>query len=234
MVIETPANATPLGLGALAVLAVTPVATIRSAAVSSLDNNVYLLTCAVSGDQVLIDAADDMAQIGRLVRAAAHDAERPTLRAIITTHAHADHIRALRPLAQATAATVLAGAEDAAAIERQAGVRVRRGLSHGDKVRCSEICLDVIALRGHTPGSIALAYAEPGQPVHLFTGDSLFPGGVGNTDRDPARFGQLLDDVVRRVFDVYDDSAIVHPGHGAPTTLGLERPHLGEWRARGW
>jgi glyoxylase-like metal-dependent hydrolase (beta-lactamase superfamily II) len=137
-------------------------------------------------------------------------------------------------LATATAATVLAGEADAAAIEQRTGIRVKRGLRHGDKVRLPGISLDVIGLRGHTPGSIALAYAEPGQPTHLFTGDSLFPGGVGNTEGDPARFNQLMDDAVRRVFDVYDDSAIVHPGHGAPTTLGAERPELDNWRARGW
>ncbi|MDR3360224.1 MAG: hypothetical protein LBO20_06180, partial [Bifidobacteriaceae bacterium] len=145
-----------------------------------------------------------------------------------------DHVRALRALATATAATVLAGEADAAAIEQRTGIRVKRGLRHGDKVRLPGISLDVIGLRGHTPGSIALAYAEPGQPTHLFTGDSLFPGGVGNTEGDPARFNQLMDDAVRRVFDVYDDSAIVHPGHGAPTTLGAERPELDNWRARGW
>ncbi len=70
--------------------------------------------------------------------------------------------------------------------------------------------------------------------VHLFTGDSLFPGGVGNTDRDPARFASLLSDVVARVFDRFDDATWVYPGHGADTTLGAERPHLAEWRERGW
>ncbi len=101
-------------------------------------------------------------------------------------------------------------------------------------------------LRGHTPGSVALVYREPVRPtdqlgtdalpgrVHLFTGDSLFPGGVGNTQGDPDRFGRLIDDVVTRVFDRFDDSTWVYPGHGKDTTLGAERPHLEEWRRRGW
>ncbi|MDR2348167.1 MAG: MBL fold metallo-hydrolase [Bifidobacteriaceae bacterium] len=222
------------GAGAPAVIAVTPAASLRTVAVSSTDNNIYLLTSAETGQQVLIDAADDMARIGRLLRAAVRDAPQPTLRAIITTHSHRDHLRALGALATATAAPVLAGQDDVAAIERQTGVRVKGGLRHGDKVRCDGLTLDVIGLRGHTPGSIALAYSEAGQPTRLFTGDSLFPGGVGNTDRDPARFQQLMSDVVARLFDVYDDSAVVHPGHGLPTTLGAERPKLPDWWQRGW
>lgn len=81
---------------------------------------------------------------------------------------------------------------------------------------------------------MALAYRDPEGGTHLFTGDSLFPGGVGNTGKDAARFTSLLDDVEQRVFGVYDDGTWVYPGHGRDTTLGAERPHLAEWRARGW
>ncbi|MDR2381627.1 MAG: MBL fold metallo-hydrolase, partial [Bifidobacteriaceae bacterium] len=161
-------------------IAVTPAVTIRSTAVSEMDNNIYLLTSVSSGDQLLIDAADDMAAIGQLLRAAGKDAAAPVLRVIITTHSHTDHTRALRALATATEATVLAGQDDAVAIEQQTGIPVKRGLLHGDKVSVDGVALDVIGLRGHTPGSIALAYAVDNEPVHLFTGDSLFPGGVGN------------------------------------------------------
>ena len=62
---------------------------------------------------------------------------------------------------------------------------------------------------------------------------SLFPGGVGKTWKR-GDFTQLLADVTSRVFDVYPDSTVVYPGHGDDTTLGAERPHLGEWRERGW
>ncbi|MDR0593671.1 MAG: MBL fold metallo-hydrolase [Bifidobacteriaceae bacterium] len=214
--------------------AITPAVTIRSTSVSSLDNNVYLLTASQTGHQLLIDAADDPAAIGRLIASAVGDGPSPRLSLIVTTHSHPDHIRALAWLVQATGAAVLSGRADSAAIERQTGVRVERGLDHGDLVGVPGLQLRVIALRGHTPGSVALAYQADGEPVHLFTGDSLFPGGVGNTDRDPDRFGQLMADVVARVFEVYPDDAIVHPGHGDPTTLGAERPYLDEWRQRGW
>jgi len=93
--------------------------------------------------------------------------------------------------------------------------------------------LALIHLRGHTPGSIALVYDAGGEP-HLFTGDSLFPGGPGNTEHDPKRFGQLMDDLEERVFGELPDGTWVYPGHGQDTTLGAERPHVPEWRARGW
>jgi glyoxylase-like metal-dependent hydrolase (beta-lactamase superfamily II) len=93
-----------------------------------------------------------------------------------------------------------------------------------------------IHLRGHTPGSIAVCYDAggrlPAEP-HLFTGDSLFPGGVGKTN-SAADFTSLLNDVSERLFDPLPDATWVYPGHGNDTTLGTERPHLGEWRERGW
>jgi glyoxylase-like metal-dependent hydrolase (beta-lactamase superfamily II) len=93
--------------------------------------------------------------------------------------------------------------------------------------------VETIALRGHTPGSVAVLYRDPTGPAHLFTGDSLFPGGVGRT-MSPVDFTSLIDDVEQRVFDALPDDTWVYPGHGDDTTLGAERPHLEEWRARGW
>ena len=166
-------------------IAVTPAVTIRTVSVSDLDNNVYLLTSAETGHQILIDAADDPVAIGRLLGTAEADAADPKLSLIITTHSHRDHLGALAELGRAAAVPALAGQADAAAIERQTGVHIERGLKHGDKVWVPGLALGVIALRGHPPGSIALSYREEGQPTHLFTGDSLFPGCGGNTDRDP-------------------------------------------------
>jgi glyoxylase-like metal-dependent hydrolase (beta-lactamase superfamily II) len=107
-------------------------------------------------------------------------------------------------------------------------------LNHGDPVEVDGITLEAIKLRGHTPGSVALLYRDPDGPAHLFSGDSLFPGGVGNTQKDPARFASLMNDVEGRVFGYLPDDTVVHPGHGKGTTLGAERPHLPEWRERGW
>ena len=94
--------------------------------------------------------------------------------------------------------------------------------------------VEIIHLRGHTPGSVAVLLRAGDEGDHLFTGDSLFPGGVGNTQQDPQRFASLIDDVERRLFDYLPDDTAVHPGHGKGTTLGAERPHLAEWRERGW
>jgi glyoxylase-like metal-dependent hydrolase (beta-lactamase superfamily II) len=92
--------------------------------------------------------------------------------------------------------------------------------------------LEVVHLRGHTPGSIALVYrGDDGQ--HLFTGDSLFPGGPGKT-WSPDDFVSLMDDLEERVFAELPDETWVYPGHGDDTTVGNERSSLPEWRARGW
>ena len=94
--------------------------------------------------------------------------------------------------------------------------------------------LEVIRLTGHTPGSIALLYDDPSGHPHLFTGDSLFPGGVGNTFGDSDAFRQLIDDVATKLFDRLPDDTWFYPGHGDDSTIGAERPHLAEWRERGW
>ena len=208
-----------------------PALTIRSISVSAMDNNVYLLTAKESGAQLLIDAADDLPAIRQLLADGAADASAaPHVALIATTHQHWDHVRALKELVEATGAPTAAGADDADALP----VAVDRRLGHGDKVALPGFELAAVHLRGHTPGSIAFVYEDPDGPAHIFSGDSLFPGGVGNTQKDPGRFNQLLSDVTERLFGAYPDTAVVHPGHGKPTTLGAERPHLEEWRARGW
>ena len=107
-------------------------------------------------------------------------------------------------------------------------------LRHGDVVTVGDLELDVIHLRGHTPGSVALSWADPDGGTHLFTGDSLFPGGVGNTKNPGQSFESLYADVVERVFATHDDDTWFYPGHGDDSTIGAERPHLEEWRDRGW
>jgi len=208
-----------------------PALTIRSISVSGMDNNVYLLTAKESGAQVLIDAADDLPAIRQLLADGAADTPAaPRLALVATTHQHWDHVRALKELVEATGARTAAGADDADALPVPVDVR----LSHGDVGNFDGFDITAVHLRGHTPGSIAFVYQDPDGPAHILSGDSLFPGGVGNTDKDPERFNQLLSDVTGRLFDAYPDTAVVHPGHGKPTTLGAERPHLDEWRARGW
>lgn len=124
----------------------------------------------------------------------------------------------------------MAGAEDASELP----VKVDRPVRDGDRISVGECELEVIGLVGHTPGSIALLYDDPAGTPHLFTGDSLFPGGVGNTFGDDEAFQSLMDDVEEKVFGRLPDETWFYPGHGDDSTLGAERPHLAEWRERGW
>jgi glyoxylase-like metal-dependent hydrolase (beta-lactamase superfamily II) len=205
--------------------------TVRRISVSEMDNNVYLLTARKSGAQLLIDAADDLPAIQALLAESALDSSvPPRLELVATTHRHWDHVRALAALVEATGARTAAGTDDAPELPVPADVLLKQG----DVQAFDGFEVTAVHLRGHTPGSIALVYQDPEGPAHVFSGDSLFPGGVGNTQKDASRFEQLITDVSERLFDVYPDSTVVHPGHGKPTTLGAERPHLQEWRDRGW
>ncbi|MFQ1003038.1 MBL fold metallo-hydrolase [Modestobacter sp. SSW1-42] len=202
---------------------VLPGLTVTKLAVSEMANNAYLLTSTATGESLLVDAAADPAALLALVG----DAD---LRTVVTTHGHWDHHRALPEVVAATGAQTVAHPADAADLP----VPVTRPVEHGDTVAVGDQVLEVVHLRGHTPGSIALVWRGGGAGTHVFTGDSLFPGGVGNTQGDAARFTSLLDDVRARLFDVLPAETRVHPGHGADTTIGTERPHLDAWRERGW
>lgn len=200
--------------------------TISKLSVGPMDNNAYLLVCRSTGDGLLIDAANDNQRILDLL---GDGPDRPRLRSIVTTHSHRDHWQALGAVAGMTGANLYAGAGDAGDLPVPTDV----ALEQDSRVPLGDSELEVIALRGHTPGSIALLYRDPNGPAHLFTGDSLFPGGPGKTS-GPDTFGSLMDDLEQRVFAVLPDDTWVYPGHGDDTTLGTERPHLPEWRARGW
>jgi glyoxylase-like metal-dependent hydrolase (beta-lactamase superfamily II) len=203
-----------------------PGASIVKASVGPMDNNAYLITCSATGETLLIDAANDAAVLLELVERYA-----PTLSLIVTSHQHPDHWLALAEVVAATGAPTAAHQLDAEPLP----VTPDRLLANGDTIALGDLTLDVIHLQGHTEGSVALALSGPaaGDAVQLFTGDCLFPGGVGKTWRD-GDFDRLLNDVTSRVFDVYPDSTVVYPGHGDDTTLGAERPHVSEWRERGW
>lgn len=191
-------------------------------AVGPMDNNAYLLRCRDTGEQVLIDAAADPRALLDLIGP-------DGIEAVITTHRHADHWQALGEVVAATSATTIAGRYDAEGIPVMTDVLV----DDGDEIAFGSITLRAIHLVGHTPGSIALLYDDPeGQP-HLFTGDCLFPGGVGKT-ANAEDFASLYNGVVAKVFDVLPDETWVYPGHGNDTTLGQERGSLQEWATRGW
>jgi len=195
---------------------------ITKLAVGPMNNNAYLLRCARTGEQALIDAANEA---GRLLEIIGEEG----LATIVTTHRHADHWQALPEIVDATGATTVAGEDDADDLPVTVDLRVRTGA----RVAVGSCELEVIEIVGHTPGSIVLAYDDPDGVVHLFTGDSLFPGGVGKTG-SPQNFRRLIDDVETRIFGRFGDDAWFYPGHGDDSTLGVERPQLPKWRARGW
>jgi glyoxylase-like metal-dependent hydrolase (beta-lactamase superfamily II) len=194
-------------------------------AVGPMDNNAYLLRCLSTGEAVLVDAANEADRLLAMIGST------PVSR-IVTTHRHADHWQALADVQAATGAAVVAHPDDADGLP----VPVTESVGHGGRVRVGDCELTAIHLRGHTPGSIALSYDAGGRLAgtpHLFTGDSLFPGGPGKTTT-PADFTSLMDDLETRVFAKLPDGTWVYTGHGKDTTLGTERPHIAEWRARGW
>ena len=197
--------------------------TITKMSVGEMDNNTYLLRCQHTDEQLLVDAAAEAPRILELVG-------RSGLASIVTTHRHWDHVGALAEVRDATGARTYAGADDVEGIPVPTDVP----LGDGDVVKVGHHALEVIHLVGHTPGSVALLYDDPAGTPHLWTGDSLFPGGVGNTFGSAENFRSLLHDVRTKLFDRLPDETWFYPGHGKDSTLGAERPHLGEWEARGW
>lgn len=201
-----------------------PNASIIKVSVGPMDNNAYLVTCNSTGETLLIDAANDAEVLLDVIKQ-----QTPKLSLIVTSHQHFDHWQALEAVAEVTGAPTAAHSLDAEPLP----VTPDRILADGDTITIGDLTFDVIHLQGHTEGSVALALKSSDGVTHLFTGDCLFPGGVGKTWQ-PGDFERLLGDVSTKVFDVYDDRTVVYPGHGDDTTLGAERPHLGEWRERGW
>jgi glyoxylase-like metal-dependent hydrolase (beta-lactamase superfamily II) len=196
---------------------------ISKVAVGPMNNNAYLLRCRATDEQLLIDAAAEPQTLLSLIGESG-------IASVVTTHRHQDHWNALREVVDATGARTLAGRYDAEGIPVPTDVPVE----DGDTVRVGRVELTARHLVGHTPGSIALVYDDPHGHPHVFTGDCLFPGGVGNTWKDPQAFESLINDVETKLFGRLPDETWVYPGHGDDTTLGAERPHLGEWRERGW
>ncbi|HSN42459.1 MAG TPA: MBL fold metallo-hydrolase [Propionibacteriaceae bacterium] len=193
--------------------------------VGGMENNCWFLHPADGSPGLLIDAAAVperiLAELGGR-----------GLATVVTTHRHHDHIAALAEVVAATGAVACSGTPDADAIAEATGVP-QLPLWTGDEVVVGHDRLGVIGMVGHTPGSVTLVWTPSVGPVHLFTGDALFPGGVGNTST-PADFASLFRDVTGQLFGRFEDDTVVHPGHGRDTTLGAERPHLDEWLARGW
>lgn len=196
--------------------------TVRKRSVGPLDNATYLVACTRTGRGLLVDPADEPEAIRAMLAGA-------TVEAAIVTHGHADHVGAWPALALDPGLAMWAHHGDAARLPGPAD----RWLADGDRLTIGDLELEVLHVPGHTEGSILLA-VDGHASTHLFTGDTLFPGGPGNTGGDTQRHAAIMDGLETRVFARFDGTTRVHPGHGDATRLVTERPDLPEWRARGW
>jgi glyoxylase-like metal-dependent hydrolase (beta-lactamase superfamily II) len=187
--------------------------------VGPYDNNVFVLRCRETGDAVLIDAANEHDKLLELCRAL-------DVRRVLETHGHFDHIQAVPAMREAGYEVAVSSA-DAPMLKR---VGYDAFIDDAEVIEVGRLRLHAIHNPGHTPGSIS--FLVEGAPV-LFSGDTLFPGGVGNTKSKEGDFATIIDSVDNRLFRLPADT-VVMPGHGVDTTIGHERPHLAEWVERGW
>jgi len=189
---------------------------ITKLAVGPMDNNVYVLTCFATRESAIVDAANDAGQILGAVNGT-------SVRYILQTHGHADHVQALADVKRATGAPIAVHPADAAMLP------VAPDLLLGDEqeLRLGDHAIRVLHTPGHTPGGVCFLTGR-----YLLSGDTLFPGGPGNTRSNLGNFAHIIESV-RRLFALPEDT-IVLPGHGADTTIGREKPQLDEWIARDW
>lgn len=188
---------------------------VRKIEVGTMENNVYVLECPETHDALLIDGCFEPEKI-------TDGCDGADVIAIVQTHGHGDHIAALPELVEQLGVEVWAHAGESYP------VKIDKTLVEGDVLSFGRREAHVLHTPGHTPGSICLLVGK-----HLISGDTLFPGGPGNTWGDAARFAEIIGHVENKLFTLPDDT-IVYPGHGKDTTIGAEKPHLQEWKDRGW
>ena len=182
-------------------------------------NNVFVLRCRETGDAVLIDAANEHEQLLRLC-------QRLGVRRVLETHGHWDHIQAV-PAIREAGYEVAVMSQDAEML-KDVGYDVF--IDDADVIEVGRLRLHAIHNPGHTPGSVS--FRVEGAPL-VFTGDTLFPGGPGNTKSKEGNFDTIIQSLDNRLLTLPAET-IVMPGHGVSTTIGAERPHLREWVDRGW
>lgn len=190
---------------------------VHKVVVGTFDNNVFVLKDRATGAAVLLDAADEAERLLAMM-------DDLGVTEVWTTHGHWDHIQAV-PQVREAGYRVLVGPDDADMLPASDGL-----IRDGDVLEVGELRVRAMHTPGHTPGSTC--FAVEGSPV-LFAGDTLFPGGPGNTDKDPARFAAIIESIRSTLFALPDETHVL-PGHGADTTIGAERPSLPTWVERGW
>ncbi len=186
--------------------------------VGPMDNNVYIVRCRATGDAFLIDAANEHDRLLDLCRAL-------NVRRVVETHGHWDHIQAVEAVRDAGIDVAVTSA-DAAMLPSYDQI-----LDDSTTLEIGRLRVATIATPGHTPGS--MCFAVEGTPL-LFSGDTLFPGGPGNTSFDHSDFATIIESIEGRLFGAFGPDTLVLPGHGTSTTIGAETPHLDEWIDRGW
>jgi glyoxylase-like metal-dependent hydrolase (beta-lactamase superfamily II) len=185
---------------------------ITKVVVGPMDNNVFVVRCRETGD-----AANEHDKLLDLCK-------RLNVRKVLETHGHWDHIQAV-PQVRDAGYEVGVTAEDAKMLPSYDFV-----LEDDSVIEVGRLRLQTIHTPGHTPGS--MCFKIEGSPV-LLAGDTLFPGGPGNTTFEGGDFATIIRSVEDRLFALPPDT-VVMPGHGDDTTIVNERPHLQEWIDRGW
>ena len=185
--------------------------------VGPMDNNVYIVRCRETGDAVLVDAANEHDRLLEVCKELG-------VRSVVETHGHWDHIQAV-PAMRDAGYDVAVTAADAAMLPSYDLLMEDDAVIEVGRQR-----LRTILTPGHTPGS--MCFRLEGTPV-LLSGDTLFPGGPGNTSFPGGDFDTIIRSIEDRLFSLPAET-IVLPGHGAATTVGTERPHLPEWVDRRW
>lgn len=188
---------------------------VRKIEVGGMENNVYLLECPETHDALLIDGCFEPDKI-------IEGCDGATVVAIVQTHGHMDHVQALPELKERLGVPVMAHPGE------DYPIPIDQELADGDTIAFGAREAAVFHTPGHTPGGVCLLVGK-----HLISGDTLFPGGPGNTWGNKDAFAQIIDSVSSKLFVLPDDTA-VYPGHGKDTTIGTEKPHLQEWEDRGW
>jgi glyoxylase-like metal-dependent hydrolase (beta-lactamase superfamily II) len=190
---------------------------LKTFSVGSMDNNVYILVDPSTGESVLFDAPTDARRILR-------ELDGTKLKYILMTHADGDHWQALEEVRRQTGAPVGIHPSEAGRLPRPPDFE----LSDGQTVRFGNAELRSMHTPGHSPGGMSFIIGNI-----LISGDTLFPGGPGNTQRPDGNFDQIIESIRTKLFTLPDDTR-VYPGHGKPTTIGAEKSHLQEWIDRGW
>ena len=205
---------------------------IKTLAVGPIMANCFVLGCDATQEAAVIDPGDEP---DRILQALAES--NLTVKLIINTHGHFDHVGANKKLNEVTGAPILIHPLDAPMLNQLADSAAAWGmtadnspppdreLQDGDQVNFGKIILKVLHTPGHTPGGISL-YTDH----EVFVGDTLFAGSIGRTDFPGGSFETLKESVQQKLFALSDDLK-VYPGHNQPTTIGVEKrtnPFVGE------